>query len=105
MCVKENIHHKKFIFYRYLKIAIMVLYLICLEKSLKIKANELNFEYHNYERELITERMKNNSGWELLGNQPYFINGIIRKFKPKKCLEIGVSRGGSKFNFNFNGNK
>ena len=29
------------------------------------------------------------------GNQPYFINGIIRKFKPRKCLEIGVSRGGS----------
>ena len=95
MYVKENIHHKKFIFYRYLKIAIMVLYLICLEKSLKIKANEINFEYHNYERELITERMKNNSGWELLGNEPYFINGIIRKFKPKKCLEIGVSSGGS----------
>ena len=32
--------------------------------------------------------MKNISGWELYGN-------VIRKFKPKKCLEIGVSRGGS----------
>ena len=25
----------------------------------------------------------------------YFLNGIIRKFRPKNCLEIGVSRGGS----------
>jgi cephalosporin hydroxylase len=23
------------------------------------------------------------------------MNGIIRKFKPKKCLEIGVDKGGS----------
>ena len=35
------------------------------------------------------------SGWILKKNEPYFINGIIRKFKPKKCLEIGVARGGS----------
>ena len=34
------------------------------------------------------------SGWELRGNEPYFINGIIWKYKPRKCLEIGVSRGG-----------
>ena len=94
---KENIVPKNYIFYRYIKFIIIVLYLIFLVKSTKIKleTNEINFEYHNYERELITERMKNISGWELLGNEPYFINGIIRKFKPKKCLEIGVSRGGS----------
>ena len=97
---KENIVHTNFIFYRSLKILIIVLfvlYLIFLVKSkkIKLKTNEINFEYHNYERELITERMKNISGWELYGNEPYFINGIIRKFKPKKCLEIGVSRGGS----------
>lgn len=29
------------------------------------------------------------------GNQREFLNGIIRKFKPKKVLEIGVSKGGS----------
>ena len=32
---------------------------------------------------------------QLEGNQPYFINGLIRKFKPKNCLEIGVAKGGS----------
>ena len=29
------------------------------------------------------------------GNQREFINGIIRKYKPKKLVEIGVSLGGS----------
>ena len=28
-------------------------------------------------------------------NDVYFLNGIIRKFRPKNCLEIGVSSGGS----------
>ena len=27
-------------------------------------------------------------------NQKEFLNGVVRKFKPKKILEIGVSRGG-----------
>ena len=35
------------------------------------------------------------SGYLLSGNQPYFINGLIRKFKPKNFLEIGVASGGS----------
>ena len=56
---------------------------------------DLNFKYHLYEREIITEKMKNYGGWLLKNNEPYFINGIIRKFKPKKCLEIGVDKGGS----------
>jgi predicted O-methyltransferase YrrM len=32
---------------------------------------------------------------QLEGNQSYFINVLIRKFKPKNCLEIGVANGGS----------
>ena len=54
----------------------------------------LDFEFQNYEREIITESMKKYAEWELYQNEPYFINGIIRKFKPKNCLEIGVSKGG-----------
>jgi len=30
--------------------------------------------------------------WE---NQKEFLNGVVRKFKPKKVLEIGVAEGGS----------
>jgi hypothetical protein len=37
---------------------------------------------------MITEKMSKKSGWLLMINEPYFINGIIRKFNPKKCLEI-----------------
>ena len=60
-------------------------------------SNTFNFdyEYHNYERDFITDKMKKYAGWQLEHNEPYFLNGIIRKFKPKKCLEIGVARGGS----------
>jgi len=32
---------------------------------------------------------------EMWGNQREFLNGIIRKFKPRKILEIGVRHGGS----------
>ena len=40
--------------------------------------------------------MKEKAGWMLWNNnQILFINGIIRKYKPKKCLEVGVARGGS----------
>jgi len=38
--------------------------------------------------------MKKNAQWDQFFNEPFFINGIIRKYKPKNCLEIGISRGG-----------
>lgn len=60
-----------------------------------IKNIYLNYEFHNFERDKITKKMKKYSKWQLIKNEPYFINGIIRKFKPKKCLEIGVAFGGS----------
>ena len=59
------------------------------------KIIDSSFKYHLYEREMISEKKIKYSGWLLKKNEPYFINGIIRKFKPKKCLEIGVARGGS----------
>ena len=56
---------------------------------------DINFKYHNYQRKMVTEKMKYYSLWQLSGYQPYFINGIIRKYKPRKCLEVGVAHGGS----------
>jgi predicted O-methyltransferase YrrM len=56
---------------------------------------DIDFNYVTYENNIITKRIIRNSGWELRGNQPYFINGLIRKYKPKNCLEIGVASGGS----------
>jgi predicted O-methyltransferase YrrM len=57
--------------------------------------NDLKYKYHLYEREVITEKMKKYAGWLMKSKEPYFINGIIRRHKPKKCLEIGVAFGGS----------
>ena len=57
--------------------------------------NIINFDYSNFERNIITEEMFQKSGWSLTNEEAYFINGIIRKHKPKKCLEIGVRKGGT----------
>ena len=56
---------------------------------------DTNFEYHKYQQFFITQKIIDKSGWLLTLNDAYFINGLIRKFKPKKCLEVGVARGGS----------
>ena len=56
---------------------------------------DIDFNYANYEKNIITTKIIKNSGWLLGINEAYFINGLIRKFKPKNCLEIGVARGGS----------
>ena len=56
---------------------------------------DIDFNYVDYENNIITTNMINNSGWQLVGNQPYFINGLIRKFKTQNCLEVGVANGGS----------
>ena len=59
------------------------------------KRFESNFEYFNFERELINEKIQKFAGYAQINNEPFFLNGIIRKFRPKKCLEIGVAKGGS----------
>jgi predicted O-methyltransferase YrrM len=95
--------------FKYLMIFLFLLFIINQTKIIKEFKNinqninenkidkniDLNFKYHLYEREMISEKMIKYSGWFLKKNEPYFINGIVRKFKPKKCLEIGVARGGS----------
>jgi predicted O-methyltransferase YrrM len=84
-----------------LKIIIIIIFffLYSFEKQKKtiFFQNEFDiyFEYHKYQREMITERMIKNASWQLKYNEPYFINGIIRRYKPKRCLEIGVAAGGS----------
>ena len=43
----------------------------------------------------IKEKFEKAQCSEMWANQREFLNGIIRKFKPKKILEIGVRHGGS----------
>ena len=55
-----------------------------------------NINYLNYESNIISKKIKKYAGWMLWNEQQfYFINGIIRKYRPKNCLEVGVARGGS----------
>ena len=63
-------------------------------KKYKIKY-DIDFNYAAYDKNIITKKIIQNSEWMLMKNQPYFLNGLIRKFKPKNCLEIGVANGGS----------
>ena len=37
----------------------------------------------------------NEANWMMNVDDAYIINGLIRKYKPKNCLEIGVAKGGS----------
>jgi len=64
-------------------------------KKNKKKNYDIEFNYADYEHNIITNKILKNSGWLLGDSQAYFINGLIRKFKPKNCLEIGVADGGS----------
>ena len=54
-----------------------------------------NFDYYNFQRENINNRIKQLANYELTQKETYFLNGIIRKLKPKNCIEIGTSSGGS----------
>jgi len=99
MTQKYNIYYTKLsiIFFSFLSLLEFTNFHKLKYKSFQIKNRKFtkNFEYHNYQREYLTEKIKKYAGYELSNNEAYFLNGIIRKFKPNHCLELGVSRGGS----------
>lgn len=51
------------------------------------------YDVHQYNK--IKQKLIETQCSDMWANQREFINGIIRKFKPHKILEIGVNRGGS----------
>ena len=82
---------KKYLFF---SIMLIIIYFSTKDNS-NYKGFNSNFKYQYIERDIITEKIKNYSEWQLWDNHPYFINGLIRKIKPKKCLEIGIASEGS----------
>ncbi len=48
------------------------------------------YKYNEIKKSLIESKCS-----QMWGNQKEFLNGIIRKFKPEKILELGVFSGGS----------
>ena len=96
-----NFIENKKIFGKRLKFFILffiffIFFLINFYKNIYLfKKFDINFKYENYQKEFITDKMLKKAYWYFFKDEQYFINGIIRKHKPKKCLEIGVARGGS----------
>ena len=78
-------------------ITLIILFFIFIgNKIIHINKNkEIHFKYEDYEKDIINNKIKRYSKWQLSMEQANFINGIIRKKKLKKCLEIGVANGGS----------
>lgn len=87
-------NYKLIIFFLIIDI-IFIIYTLPSKNYNKNIKYEVNFEYHKYQREFVTEKIIKYSEMALFNEQYYFINGLIRKYKPKNCLEIGVYKGGS----------
>ena len=72
------------------------------QKNQKLESNNFNetssdFNMDKYEIN-IYNKINNKNLFKcsrMWGNQREFLNGVVRKFKPKKILEIGVAEGGS----------
>ena len=86
--------------YKYLflffKLNIFILSNISLFSFNYYKKNKRIFDQYdtNIYNTIKTKLIQSNCS--LMGpNQREFLNGVIRKFKPKKILELGVNRGGS----------
>ena len=68
-----------------------------LNYQLKLKQQKPTYfdKYETYIYNEIKEKLKSTKCSLMWGNQKEFINGIIRKFRPKKIIELGVNVGGS----------
>ena len=97
-----------FTFIKFLLILLFIIFSIILLKKINQKfqieknteenkntENYLNLE--KYEINIYNNINNNNLSRcsRMWGNQREFLNGVVRKFMPKKILEIGVAEGGS----------
>ena len=64
----------------------------------KCHTTDENIKIEDYDIDVyrrIEDKIQGHDKVEMLEIEKKFLNGIIRKYKPKKLLEIGVSKGGS----------
>ncbi len=70
----------------------------CIYLIEKCHTTDENIKIEDYDIDVyrrIEDKIQGHDKVEMLEIEKKFLNGIIRKYKPKKLLEIGVSKGGS----------
>ena len=76
-------------------LAILLIFHILNKNSFKMKKKFYYDQYETYIFDEIKQKIIENKCSSMWDNEREFLNGIIRKFRPKKMLEIGVNQGGS----------
>ena len=96
--INKNKNKSNKIKYWKIYINIFLLFIISLKIFLFFSKSQCTINFDKYETNIyneIKEKLLKAKCSLMWGNQREFINGIIRKFKPKKLVEIGVYSGGS----------
>jgi hypothetical protein len=100
---KKDLIFTLFPFIKSFHIILLIVFIVTLlikMKEEKAKENTNSKKYIDLEKFEINiyNKINNHNLFRcsrMWGNQRTFLNGVIRKFKPKKILEIGVAEGGS----------
>ena len=98
MYKNENVSYEKIIFIFFIFFVIILFYNQKRIKNSLYINNKEKIYFDKYEVDIfnkIKEKYSKSGCSEMWSNQREFLNGIIRKYKPKKILEIGVRFGGS----------
>ena len=86
-------YYKKFLFFKF---NIFILCNIIIFSFKNCSKNEIIFDkYETSIYNTIKSKLIETKCFLMIANQREFLNGLIRKYKPKKILELGVNRGGS----------
>ena len=75
---------------------IFVLFILLYKSNFFLEKRPFYFDQYQTEIfNIIKEKLKESKCSLMFNNQKEFLNGVIRKYMPKKILEIGVLMGGS----------
>ena len=97
---KNDFRLNYFSFIKFLYILMSIYFIMILLAKIKKESNKDSENYINLDKYEIKiyNKINNKNLWRcsrMWENQKEFLNGVVRKFKPKIILEIGVAEGGS----------
>ena len=99
--INGNKNSKKYliiIFFFLISFTISTFITIKYKNRYQASIDNINIYLDTYETNVylrIKEKLKTNKCSEMWSNQMEFLNGVVRKFRPKKIVEIGVKYGGA----------